>query len=380
MLAPSDAINKAAETDPKYKDWHAKLIHVSGFSNYLDSIIHDYVMPADIVIVQRNVIVNHVIDAMRYFQGMGKPIAVDLDDAYQILPWSNPAHRFWIRNEGKFEPSPLAVLETGLRLSNGLIAPNRLLLQAWSYATKGFYLPNFARSAWWTDLPEQAELRSEHEFLSSRKDAIVIGWGGSVSHYDSWWGSGLRDAATDIARAYPNVIFMLCGNDPRVYEQLPVPSNQKYHQIGVPPEQWPRIIKLFDIGVAPLSGIYDQHRSWIKGLEYGLAGIPWVATRGEPYRDLVGFGYQIPNNAEVWFSILKRTIDNLPAEQERSKSLVPRFRTWLVENQLDTLGKVYGEIVANYSIQHGSMPNLIRVNMPIDDFRALDRRDSVLVL
>lgn len=380
MLAPSDAINRAAETNPKYEGWTAKLIHVSGFTNYLDSVIQDYIMPTDIVIVQRNVIIPQVIDAMRYYQAMGKPVAVDLDDAYQILPWSNPAHKFWKQNAANFAEHPLGVLERGLQQSNGFIAPNRLLLQSWAYAVKGFYLPNFARKFWWSDLPSRSELRAEHPFLSKHQDAIVIGWGGSVSHYDSWWGSGIREAATEIARLFPNVIFMLCGNDPRLYQQLPVPAHQKYHQEGVPPEKWPSIVKLFDIGVAPLSGMYDQYRSWIKGLEYGLAGVPWIATRGEPYKDLLGLGYQIPNGASPWLTVMKRVIENLPQEQGRAQSRVPRFENFYVENQIDTLEKVYKEIIQQFAIQHGSIPNVYRVNMPIDDFRALETRDSVIAL
>ena len=373
MLCPSDAVNKAAETDVKYKDWSAKLIHVSGFANFLSPAIQDWVMPADIVIVQRNVIIDGVLDAMRYFQGMGKPCAVDLDDAYHMLPWSNPAHRFWIENTAHLAEPPIDILEKALALSDGLIAPNRLLLSDWQHATRGYYVPNYARGQWWMDLPTRAELKAKLDL----GDRIVIGWGGSVSHYDSWWGSGLREAATRISAKHPRVTWLICGNDPRVYQMLPVPSDQKRLQPGVLPQEWPKIVQSFDVGVAPLFGPYDQRRSWIKGLEYGLAGVPWIGTIGEPYRDLNGLGYQIGGGIDEWCRALDHVLSNLESEQARAVERIPHFRQWLVENQLDNLAQVYQQIIADFRTERGQLPGVNYVNWETSDLAKIGR-DAVI--
>lgn len=358
-LTPANAINYRAEHDPAFQDWSAKLIHVSGFTDYINPVIQDWIMQADHVRVQRNVINEKVIDAIEYFQGLGKTVSIDLDDAYHILPWSNPAHAFWIENKHDLDPAPLDILERGLRKSDGLTAPNRLLLQDWSYAVQGYYLPNYADHTFW---PEVMPTRAEQKAKFKLSDRVVIGWGGSVSHYDSWWGTEIREAAYDIAKKFPQVVFMLCGNDPRIYDMLPVPRDNKLLQPGVEPALWPTVVKTFDIGLAPLCGIYDQHRSWIKALECGLAGVPWIGTQGEPYRDLEHLGYAIPNDNKAWYDTMARVIRNLIQEQETATARVPYYRSLLAINQLPAYEKVYQQIAKDVRIQRGRLPMLHFVN------------------
>jgi hypothetical protein len=362
-LCVSDAINAAAEADtltggPR-KDWHAKLIHISGFMSYLNPAIQDLVMPMDLVIVQRNIIVEHAVDVIKYWQGMGKTVAVDLDDQYQGLPWSNPAHPFWIENKQGLDPPPLVTLEKGLRTTNALISPNRLLLKDWEHACKGYHLPNYARLEWWKNVTTRAEQKK----LRKVEDRVVIGWGGSVSHYDSWWGAGIREAAAAISRRHPEVLWMICGNDPRLYSQLPVPSTSKMLQTGVQPNEWPKVVHTFDIGVAPLHGPYDQRRSWIKTMEYSLAGTPWVATTGEPYRDHAMWGTLVKNEPEAWESAIEEILRDLPHQQEICALRIPMVQKEMcISNKLDEVERIYKEIINNFNTDSGELPNVYYVN------------------
>lgn len=352
-LTPADAFNAYGN------GLKAKLIHASGFLDFLNPAIQDLVGPADIIFFQRNLVTPAALDSIKYWQGMGKPVVADLDDAYHILPWSNPAHRFWIENRAGREPPPLVMLEQGLSQCDALTAPNRLLLSDWRHVVRGYYLPNFAEGKWWRDLPPRAELKAERGL----QERIVIGWGGSVSHYDSWWGSGIREAAAAICRRHPEVVWMICGNDPRIYAQLPVPGDQKLSQAGVAPEEWPRTVRCFDIGVAPLFGPYDQRRSWIKGLEYTLAAVPWVATRGEPYADLAAIGTLTPNGYDRWEEALEQKIVNLQDEQERMIPLSQAAQRWFMENQLDTYVNICKEVIRDASAERGSLPGLFHVEL-----------------
>lgn len=360
----ADAMNRAS-------DWHAKLIHVSGFFEFLSPAVQHWLAPADIIVLQRNAVDQRAIDAIQYWQGMGKPVVIDLDDAYHILPWSNPAHRFWHeRKNGE----ALVWLERALSISDGLTAPNRALLADWAHCVPGYYLPNFARREWWVDLPSRQEVKARLGI----QDRIAIGWGGSVSHYDSWWGSGLREAASVIARKYPKVIWVICGNDPRIADQLPVPEGQKLAVRGVPPYDWPKVVRSFDVGVAPLFGPYDQRRSWIKGLEYLLAGVPWVGTQGEPYRDLNGLGRLIRNAPDNWISAISDILDNLREEQRIAEERRELASQWFIDQQLDTYRRVYGEIKANTEAERGRLPGLIYVNWGREPGR--DPRESPVLV
>ena len=227
-LTPASAFNRHQDSG-----WYGKLIHVSGFiSGFMtDPVVQRAAYEADLIVFQRNIITPQALDAMRYWQAMGKPVVVDLDDWYGALPYSNPARRFW---EEKEHPRPdgtiekggaLRMMEEGLRISDGLIAPNRLLLQNFSYvASRGYYLQNYAEPFWWHGFPvdKAADITPEMVARQDRfgvdvgwptrkelkkerglEDKIVIGWGGSISHYDSFFGSGILEAAKNITRRHP---------------------------------------------------------------------------------------------------------------------------------------------------------------------------------
>jgi len=364
-------------------------------------------MPADVIIVQRNVIHPRVYDAMAYWQGMGKPVVVDLDDAYHFLPWSNPARPFWFLKplpdvDGvEREGAGIRLLEEGLVRADGLVAPNKLLLADWEYASgNSYFIQNYAEPSWWGVPPPGPWVPSGQQHWTCKdddrlwpvkwwrdrnrtvrglpprsilkkglgiKDRIVIGWGGSMSHYDSFWGSGLMQAIPKISARYPEVLWMICGGEKRLYEQLEVPARQKFWQHGVPPQQWPEIVCRFDVGLAPLYGPYDQRRSWIKGIEYALAGTPWVATRGETYKGLIDWpaGLQGPESAEWWEDSLEVILSDLEGWQDKAEALLPEARKrFIIDNNLDKYSQAINQMIADKQ-QAGQgevvLPNVIRI-------------------
>lgn len=346
-LTVSDALNRAGGR------WRGVCRHFSGFSSYLDDGILDAVMPCDLIIFSRNALIPQSHDAIRYYQGLGKPVVMDLDDGYFALPWSNPARKFW--NELDFRTysgnevgGALRMLEEALRISDGLIAPNRLLLQSYQHLSgNSYYLQNYAEPAWWTNLPDR-----------EKSGKIIIGWGGSLSHYDSWLGSGILEAVEYLSNKYHNVWWKICGGDDKVFNALP--TTQKIRQAGVPPSEWPKIVRTFDIGVAPLFGIYDQYRSWIKGIEYALAGVPWVGTEGPTYNDLESWGMLGPETKYFWIESLEEIINKvemfqLEAEQKREKAR----QSFIIDNQLDVFADVYGQILEDFKDNTEQLPGVI---------------------
>ena len=346
-LGPSDALNRAGH--------QAKLIHVSGFIDYLSPAIQELIAPADIIIFQRNLVSDDVMAGIQYWQGMGKPVAVDLDDAYHILPWSNPAHKFWHEND---DEGAIDRLEQGLALCDGLVAPNKLLLSDWKHVTRGYFLNNYSEKGWWENLKSRKKMKKERGI----SDKIVIGWGGSVSHYDSFHGSGIFDASKAICDEFPDIVWMICGNDDRIYHHLPIPNRNKLHQPGVPPNQWPQIIKTFDIGVAPLYGPYDQRRSWIKGIEYLHAGVPWIGTIGEPYKELSELGTLIENGSSNWENALYQMIADLDNYQEIAKSRIKMAKQFHTDNQTETIVNVFKRIIRDFKDEKTILPGVVYVS------------------
>lgn len=267
--------------------------------SHRDKTLMDRVAKADVVLLQRNCF-GGALDALRYWRGRGKPVYIDLDDAYNMLPQTVSAHRFWTLNAHSFKPPPLDQLREGLRLSNGLTSPSKLILEDWEAPAK-VWLPNFVRAEWYRDVE-----RRPHE-------GIIIGWGGSMSHYDSMRYSGAVAALTEICRKYPYVRLAMCGNDRNPYEMLTeIPAQQKLWQPGVPQHEWPNVVAQFDIGLAPLFGEYDRRRSWLKVVEYACAGVPCIVSKSDPYVELSEWCFaQVEDGPEPWFAALDTAISSV---------------------------------------------------------------------
>ena len=264
------------------------------------------IMDADAVLLQRNCFEGNL-DALRYWRGLGKPVYIDLDDAYQMLPETVAARRFWIDNALKFKRPPLEQLREGLLLSSGVTSPSKLILQDWD-APKKVWLPNYVRGEWYANLERRPHV------------GIIIGWGMSMSHFDSFRYCGIVEALVQLCRRDPRVRVVVCGNDAQPYEMLSgIPPQQRTRNAGVNFDVWPQRLAQFDLGIAPLFGDYDRRRSWLKVVEYACAGVPCIVTKSDPYADLTDWTLaQVDAGADLWAAALDDAIANLRDHQERA--------------------------------------------------------------
>ena len=69
-----------------------------------------------------------------------------------------------------------------------------------------------------------------------------------------------------------------------------------------PISMYPELFKPIDIGIVPLNDIPFNHaKSYIKGLEYAAAGIPFISSYSPEYQYLADNGIgRIANNQEEW--------------------------------------------------------------------------------
>ena len=359
-LTPSNALNTRPDLG-----WKSKLLHVSQFMDYLSVNTQTICGPADLILFERNAVTQEALNAISYWQGLKKPVVMGLDDAYWMLPYSNPARPFWFDRphpspDGEETPGGATLwLEAALRLADGLISPNRLLLHDYSHITKNsYYLQNYADKDFWLDLPRKRKQGNE-------VGRIVIGWGGSLSHYDSFHGSGILKAIPRIAQRHPEVLWKICGSDTRILDQMDISVYNKKHEPGVKAEDWPKIVNTFDIGLAPLFGIYDQRRSWLKGIEYALAGVPWVGTEGETYKDLSDWplAFLGPETSDFWEQTIEDRIKNIKNERKEAIALIPQARTrFLATENLDIFADVYGKIISDFRLSREGLPNVMRIN------------------
>jgi hypothetical protein len=266
--------------------------------------------PADVLIVQRNLL-GPVLAAVQHWRARDKVVIADFDDAYQLMPPSNAGYSYWFQglvhntgadgkvNQHRIDPLPLTQFRWGLRLVDGATVPSRRLADDWRSFTDIRYVPNYI------------ELEKYLNVTRQPHEGVILGWGGSISHLQSFTGSGVVAALRRVCTARPQVKVMICGSDRRVLEALSLPAGQIIHKPWIPYCEWAEHLSQFDIGLAPLHGEYDERRSWIKVLEYMVMKIPWVASEGPAYDELRPYGWLVKNTASAWERVLLDMIDHL---------------------------------------------------------------------
>jgi glycosyltransferase involved in cell wall biosynthesis len=308
--------------------------------------------PADLLVVQRNLF-GPVLTAIQHWKARDKVVIADFDDAYDLMPPSNPSYRFWAQGLGqrddgqpvRIDPLPLTQFRWGLRLVHAATVASKRLASDWQDFTDPRYLPNFI------DLEKYQSIRPEPH------DGIWIGWGGSLTHGQSFAGSGVLAALKRVCQARPQVKVVIHGNDRRLFEQLPLPPAQKALRPWVPYTDWPRQLAGFDIGLAPLHGAYDERRSWIKVLEYLVLKIPWIASDSPPYADLRPYGWLVKNTPSAWERVLLDMVDHLAdykAEAGREPYLFGLSQA--VDANTEKIVAIYSEIMAAASQPHAGRP------------------------
>ena len=202
---------------------------------------------------------------------------------------------------------------------------------------------------------------------------ITFGWGGSISHVDSWIYSGAIEALEQIFKEYPQTRLKFCGGESRLNYILDrfqhkefwtagVREDRVIRQEGVRPEHWPYVVSTFDVGLAPLdmrptasntwkpgeekweegAYSYDERRSWLKGVEYLCAGVPWIGTRSETYIALQHHGVLVENGVENWYKAMRDMVEFLPSR----KRLAQEKKRWALKKY--TMEANIAEYVAVY--------------------------------
>lgn len=272
-VVPHNALVKAG-----YK---SRIIHMK---NWLDNnaVLRANIATADVIIIQR-VLLEETARMIQFVKSQGKKLLVSFDDAYHLIGEENAAFDFWGRglvevNYGDIKAKksigthPVEQFKNMLKTVSAGITPSRLLSSDWAPYGAMTYLPNFLES---------------HRYSTEKKKITKktsIGWGGSLSHLTSFSGSGAQDALREFVPNEDSVIFQLIG-DRRLIKQIGLSQNDMIFIDYVMFFDWPSVLASFDIGIAPLSGLYDQRRSRLKVMEYIACGIPFVATKSVVYED-----------------------------------------------------------------------------------------------
>lgn len=264
----------------------------------------------DIIIMQRWM--HHTIpERIKMAQSYGQIILNDIDDWYWGLNESNLA---FVESHPKVKPDEnINHYRKTLIKSDGVITSTKYLADKLSsfVPAKNIHL-----------LDNHVEIDKFTPRVHTESELPVIGWVGSTAHRDrdlAILKSAYRMTGDKFGYHHSGHI----GWHPHFYDEVGMGKDDVTILVPVPPHKLGELY-VFDIGVVPLNITpFNQAKSWIKGLEYAAAGIPFVASPSDEYKRLqseYGVG-RLAKNPNAWKKHLNALRDPDVRNEEAAANL-----------------------------------------------------------
>lgn len=297
--------------------------------------ITDYIRyDADVMLIPR-ISTNQSITMLRAAQAFGKKVVLDFDDNYHEIPMWSPCFEEFNRDNA------VKIFEMALKEAD--------IVSCSTESLAGYYRDrrddiHVARNFMWSKhldavAPKPEQLRGEPK----RPGEIRIGYVGSYVHLHDI--SSIRAALEEICKRYSNVKlvslcqqFVLGGDFPeeRVEAHQPVQIGKDETLAEMMFRYYSTIRDLdLDIGLAPLlDNPHNASKSNIRLLEYGVAGVPVVASKFGPYAD-DNFPILQATDTDNWVKALEILIDAPYIRGELAQRNIEHIReNWTEAKQL----------------------------------------------
>lgn len=275
------------------------LMHVSDLERY----------SPDTIILQRQ-IGDERIEAMQRMQRFSKAFKVyELDDYLPNLPLKN-AHRAHMPKD------ILRSLRKGLSFVDRFVVSTEALAEAF----KGVHgeivvMENRLPVTWWQGLQTQRRQGKKPR----------VGWAGGAGHTGDL--ELIADVVRDLADEVEWVFLGMCPEKLRPYMH-------EFHE-GVAIADYPaKLASLnLDLGLAPLEmNLFNECKSNLRLLEFGICGIPMVCTDIRPYQNDLPVT-RVRNRYKDWIEAIRLHINDLDATAKRADELQARVQNdWMLKD------------------------------------------------
>jgi predicted O-methyltransferase YrrM len=344
-------------------------------------------------------------DATHRLRVMGACVVADVDDAYVNLPEYNPAfygthpykrddgvivNRAARRNIRRKVGSMPDInkynwkhMLTHLSQTDLLTVSTPALAEMYApYAPNIKVIRNYVDWDIWSDITPQYEVE---------RDRIRIGYLASFA-YRRGDLQVLRNVLPRFLRDHPEVDFVTNNYETHVY--LDVPLKQRI-TIGEYIFQslegdlpLGRMTAVCDIGLVPLAmNEMNECKSHLKGMEYNAAGIPFIASPTESYKDYwceTGTNGFLAYNDDDWYTRMeylaynhtaRKMMGGMGRDKARAHSIQQNWREW--DDALQEVVGGAGHDVARRSIGIGAVQKVSELG-PLVDLVA-DRQPKTIV-
>ena len=236
-----------------------------------------------------------ILNAIPKAQSLGQKIVVDIDDLHEQLHETN--HAFGATSSSNSKTNNRQIYEEIIKQSDALICSTPYIQEY--YKQKHPDKPIFM-------VRNSIDIERWSRYRAAQRQPI-IGWLGATP----WRSLDLEQLAPFFENYLKsrNLKFHHAGHlpwAPAAYLRLGIDPKLCTVSPMVPLFELPTVYANFDVGIVPLNDIpFNRAKSFIKGLEYAAAGIPFVASDLPEYKYLSEFGVgRVASNQKQWESHL----------------------------------------------------------------------------
>jgi glycosyltransferase involved in cell wall biosynthesis len=177
----------------------------------------------------------------------------------------------------------------------------------------------------------------------------TVGWVGATP-----WRSGDLETLNPFFGEYlskNNLRFHHSGsiiNAPSVLQQIGIEEKSYTSEPMKPIMKYPELFRKMDIGIVPLRDVEFNHaKSFIKGMEYAAAGIPWIAGWSPEYEYITSHGIgRLARTPDDWLSHLDELKNPKVRNIERQKNRQLLKELHSTEVRAKEWDQVFEEILA----------------------------------
>ena len=276
---------------------------------FLDT-IHIAKLAPDVIVLQRQLTDGQLSSIQTYREFSGAKIVYELDDYLPNLPISSVHKKDFPKD-----------IWRRLRQITALCDRVTVSTPALKTALKDLHsdilvLPNYLPMDWWGNIASRSKF--------DKKSKPRVGWAGGWSH------KGDLRLISDVVKATADrVDWVFFGMKPEGIESIVA----EYYP-GVPIEDYPRqlaALKL-DLALAPLeNNLFNECKSNLRLLEYGICGYPVIATDIEPYRCELPVTL-VKNRFNEWVTAIEEKLADREALLAEGMNLQSAVRNnWMLE-------------------------------------------------
>ncbi len=269
------------------------------------------------IIVFKLLMQREVLEKMPLAQAMGQKLVVDVDDWFDGLAETNRA--FQSTDPEKNPDNNREIYAQIIMQADAVITSTPFLFDYYAKKRNNVFMVR-------NGIDSERYTRRQVRFPKKSN----VGWVGAT-HWRSNDLEQLSGFMNDYLKSQ-NATFHHSGHSisaPSAHELLKIDEKRFTHSPMAPISLYPRLFSHMDIGTIPLNNIQFNHaKSFIKGLEYAAAGVPFITSYSPEYEFLVSEGIgRMARTDEEWVYHLNELMNHEMRvdEMHENRRLLTKF-------------------------------------------------------